>query len=144
MEIDRNDEDIYKNFKNKMSKVVEQDNENNKNKMPATNKLQNLDIFVDTLLNIKVQEILLDLNILEVVRKWLEPLPDNSLPNNKIKKRLLEVLKVLNVEKAHLTESGVGKIVHFYMISPEESKEIKNLAKEIVHKWINKVVKDDD
>lgn len=144
MELDKFDEDVYKTFKLKMLKIVEKDNENNINKMPATNKLLNLNLFIDTLLNLKIQEILLDLNILEVVRRWLEPLPDNSLPNNKIKKGLLEVLKILNVEKSHLTESGIGKIVHFYMISPEETKEIKNLAKEVVHKWINKVIKDED
>ncbi|EOB14733.1 Transcription factor IWS1 [Nosema bombycis CQ1] len=118
----------------------EDDNKSNKSSKPATKKLENLDLFTKTLLNKKNQDILLDDNILGVVRMWLEPLPDKTLPNINIRKRLLEVLKVINVDKNHLLESGIGKIVHFYSLNPKENVEIKRLALEIIQKWTRRVV----
>jgi transcription factor SPN1 len=118
----------------------EDDNKSNKSSKPATKKLENLDLFTKTLLNKKNQDILLDDNILGVVRMWLEPLPDKTLPNISIRKRLLEVLKVINVDKNHLLESGIGKIVHFYSLNPKENVEIKRLALEIIQKWTRRVV----
>ncbi|EOB14725.1 Transcription factor IWS1 [Nosema bombycis CQ1] len=118
----------------------EDDNKSNKSSKPATKKLENLDLFTKTLLNKKNQDILLDDNILGVVRMWLEPLPDKTLPNINIRKRLLEILKVINVDKNHLLESGIGKIVHFYSLNPKENVEIKRLALEIIQKWTRRVV----
>ncbi|KAK6089986.1 hypothetical protein P3W45_001032 [Vairimorpha bombi] len=136
--------DPAKKIKGEMLAAVLQDNINNKNNQPAMNKLENLDLFVNSLLNKDLQENLLHENILEVVRKWLEPLPDKSLPNIKIKKGLLEVLKNISINKSLLLESKVGVIVHFYMINPEESKEIRNMAKEVIYNWLNRVTKDDE
>lgn len=136
--------DPAKKIKGEMLAAVLQDNINNKNNQPAMNKLENLDLFVNSLLNKDLQENLLHENILEVVRKWLEPLPDKSLPNIKIKKGLLEVLKNISINKSLLLESKVGVIVHFYMINPEESKEIRNMDKEVIYNWLNRVTKDDE
>lgn len=131
-------------IKSQLTECVEQDNLNNKNGKPATKKLENIDFFTQTLLNKKYQETLLDENILSVVKMWLEPLPDKSLPNISIRKKLLETLKVLNVDKSHLLESGVGTIIHFYSINPKENLEIKKLALEIIHKWTRRVFKDEE
>lgn len=127
-----------------MLAAVLQDNINNKNSLPALNKLENLELFVSSLQNKDLQGQLLHENILEVVRKWLEPLPDKSLPNIKIKKALLDVLRNLSINKSFLLESKIGFIVHFYMNSPEEPKEIKNMAKDVIYTWLNKVTKEED
>lgn len=131
-------------IKTKLTECVEQDNTNNKNGKPATMKLENIDFFVQTLLNKKYQETLLDEQILSVVKMWLEPLPDKSLPNIIIRKKLLETLKVLNVEKSHLLDSGVGTIIHFYSINPKENLEVKKLALEIIHKWTSRIFKEEE
>ncbi|WUR03083.1 transcription factor IWS1 [Vairimorpha necatrix] len=127
-----------------MLNAVLQDNRNNQNKLPATNKLDKLDLFIKHLLNKDSQERLLNDNILEVVRKWLEPLPDFSLPNIKIKKGILEALRNIYINKDLVLDSKIGVILHFYMINPKENKEIRNMAKEIVYNWLNKIMKEDE
>lgn len=136
--------DSAKKIKLEMLNAVIQDNNNNQKAMSATNKLEKVDIFIKFLLNKDLQERLLNENILEVVRKWLEPLPDKSLPNIKIKKGLLDVLKNIYINKDLISDSKIGEIIHFYMINPEECKEIRGLAKEIIFKWLNKITKDED
>ncbi|KAF5141387.1 transcription factor iws1 [Vairimorpha ceranae] len=135
--------DPARKIKLEMLSAVIQDNKNNEQHLPATNKLEKLDLFVKSLLNKDLQERLLSENILDVVRKWLEPLPDNSLPNIKIKRGLLEVLKNLRINKYLIIDSKIGEIVHFYMKNPKECKEIKNIAKEVVYTWLNKVIKEE-
>jgi hypothetical protein len=43
-----------------------------------------------------MQGIMVDNDALSVMRTWLEPLPDGSLPNMNIRKSILEVLEQVN------------------------------------------------
>lgn len=108
----------------------------NKNKKPALERLKILDEIYKSSTFKPMQETLLDIGILNEIKLWLEPLPDNSLPNTKIKTTMLEILNILPIKRNHLINSdGVGKIVNFYSKNSKESGDIRSLADALVKKW---------
>jgi transcription factor SPN1 len=122
-------------FKKYISNAVSVDNRNNKEKKPATEKLRIIDDVVQKLLYKQTQPYFLDANILEILKLWIEPLPDCSLPNYVIRKNILDVLGVLPVKRRHLLGCGIGKIVYFYSKNKKECPDIRNLARGLVQKW---------
>ncbi|CAD26349.2 hypothetical protein [Encephalitozoon cuniculi GB-M1] len=133
--------EISRSLKKRMQDILKKDNANNLEGRPATGKIENVEEISDILMSKALQESLLDEGILDEIKGWLEPLPDKSMPNIKIRKRLLDVLKTMKIHKEHLVTSGVGKIVYFYSINPKESKEVRASAKALVQKWTNEVFK---
>ncbi|RHZ88168.1 hypothetical protein Glove_26g122 [Diversispora epigaea] len=102
---------------------------------PTTKKLDNLQYVVDELSKPFMLEALMESNILDAIRYWLEPLPDRSLPNITIVEQLMGVLNKFPIITDHLLSSKVGRIVYFYDQSPRISDNIKQLASNIVAKW---------
>ncbi|KAM0677203.1 Transcription factor iws1 [Binucleata daphniae] len=131
--------------KNKMIAFLEQDYESNKNNKPALQRLKHLDELEKQLKNNALQTNLLENGILDVIKQYLEPLPDNTLPNIKIKKIMLEVLAYLPIKRKHIINSnGIGKIVNFYGKNVRESDDIRSMATNLVKKWTYFFVKDED
>ena len=60
--------------------AADEDEEANKFKQPATAKLRLLPRVVSTLQKTHLHQAIMDNNLLEGVKRWLEPLPDRSLP----------------------------------------------------------------
>lgn len=77
----------------------------------------------------------MDNQVLDVIKKWLEPNIRGHLSVPSIRKRLLEILQSLPIETVHLRESGVGKIVMFYYQRKSESLEIRKLAGDLITTW---------
>jgi hypothetical protein len=77
----------------------------------------------------------LDNQVLDVIKKWLEPNIRGHLSVPSIRKRLLEILQSLPIETVHLRESGVGRIVMFYYQRKSESLEIRKLAGDLITTW---------
>jgi len=94
----------------------------------------------DQLFRVPLQDVLLDSGVLSVVREWLEPLPDYSMPVDHIRKALLELLRSLPIETDHLRESRLGHIVMFMAQRPGENPEIQRLAKELVSRWSRPII----
>lgn len=133
-----------KHLQKRMQSILEKDNGNNLAGKPAVEKIQHVDDVSNMLMNRALQECLLDEGILNEIKGWLEPLPDRSMPNPKVKKRLLDALKNMRIRKEHLLSSGVGKIVYFYSINHQETKDIRAMAKQLVQKWTNEVFKQEE
>lgn len=91
----------------------------------------------------ETQESLIKLGILSELKLWLEPLPDNSLPNQKIKRAILDVLSTMKVTKSDLLNSGIGKIVHFYSKNPKEALEIRKKAATLIKKWKGMIIREE-
>lgn len=66
-----------------------------------------------------------------VLRLWLQPAPDGRalLPSPQ-RASLLKVLMVLPVQKSHLRESGIGKLVVAMAAHPEETRDNRELIKQ--------------
>ncbi|CBJ25503.1 conserved unknown protein [Ectocarpus siliculosus] len=81
-------------------------------------------------------DVLLSSQLPTVLRLWLEVAPDGGpfLPPPQ-RASLLKVLMVLPVQKSHLRESGIGKLVVAMAADPGETRDNRELIKQIVRRW---------
>lgn len=73
--------------------------------------------------------------LLPVLRLWLEPAADDRafLPPTQ-RASLLKVLMALPVQKSHLKESGLGKLAVAMAADPEETRDNRELIKQVREK----------
>jgi transcription factor SPN1 len=129
------EEDKIRVLKSAMEQAADKDFEAIKNKQPATNKLAMLPTVEATLSKSNLHELILDNFLLMTLRRWLEPLPDRSLPAYSIQRTILSALQKLPINKEHLAESGIGKIVIFYRNSPRVEQSIRRIADTLWVEW---------
>ncbi|KAL1192361.1 IWS1-like protein 2 [Cardamine amara subsp. amara] len=122
--------------------AVEDDVEQNRQGKPAINKLMKLPLLVETLLKKPLHAEFLDHGVLNLLKNWLEPLPDGSLPNLNIRATVLTILNDLHINldqdcrREQLIKSGrLGKVIMFYSKSDEETTPNKRLANDLLNKW---------
>ncbi|KAF9599206.1 hypothetical protein IFM89_036251 [Coptis chinensis] len=121
--------------------AVEEDGELNRKSMPAVNKLMKLPLLKQLLSKKQYQLEFLDHGVLALLKYWLEPLPDGSLPNIAIRTAILEILSdyPVGLEESHrreeLRKSGIGKVIMFLSKYNEESTGNRRLARNLVYKW---------
>lgn len=127
-------------LKNAMKDAAYDDIECVNNHEPATHKLRLLSRVKKTLLKSNLYDSILDNNMLEAVRIWLEPLPDGSLPSYEIQKTLLSELKKLPIKTIHLRESGLGKVMIFYQKSPIVDPVLKRMAERMISEWTRPIM----
>ncbi|KAK9477808.1 hypothetical protein V1514DRAFT_333044 [Lipomyces japonicus] len=108
--------------------------------VPATHKLAMLAEVRESVQKHAYADAILDNNLLESVRLWLEPLPDGSLPAYAIQSTLFAALETLPIKTAHLRESGVGKVVLFYHKSRRPQLGIKRTADKLVADWSRPII----
>ena len=77
----------------------------------------------------------MDNQVLDVIKKWLEPNIRGHLSLPTIRKRLLQLLQNLPIETVHLRESGIGRIVMFYYQRRGEALEIRKIAGDLITTW---------
>lgn len=126
-----------------MKDLYKKDINSLKQSKPSTQKIDAMDSLYDKIIKKEVQEACIKMGVLDELKIWLEPLPDNSLPNPKIKRAILDLLYNMKLDKGDLLKSGIGKIVHFYSKNNRESKEIRVKAAGIIKKWKNLVLKEE-
>ncbi|KAG4127069.1 hypothetical protein ERO13_D10G196266v2 [Gossypium hirsutum] len=90
----------------------------------------------------KMQQEFLDHGILTLLKSWLDPLPDGSLPNATLRSSILNILtQVMPVDisledgREQLKKSGLGKVIMFLSKSDEETTANRKLAKHLVQNW---------
>lgn len=123
-----------------MEDAAIEDNESIENGQAALAKHKLLSTALEMLNKKHLHEVLLDAGILSAIRLWLEPLPNRILPADRLRKSLLDVLKLMPIETDHLRESGIGRIVMFFARRAQETPEIQRLAKELVARWSRPLV----
>ncbi|CEP60336.1 transcription factor SPN1 LALA0_S01e08416g [Lachancea lanzarotensis] len=106
----------------------------------ATEKVRLLPKVVSTLSKAHLADTILDNNLLQSVRIWLEPLPDGSLPSFEIQKSLFAALETLPIKTDHLKESGLGKVVIFYTKSKRVEAKLARLADRLVAEWTRPII----
>jgi hypothetical protein len=119
----------------RMEQAAEADIQANKEKNPATHKTKMLPEVVATLNKAHVTEKFVAQDGLTCLKKWLDPLPDGSLPNLNVREHILAILFKLPVHTDHLRESGIGKVVMFLWKSNHETPQNKKLCNQIIEKW---------
>ncbi|ETI47791.1 hypothetical protein F441_08040 [Phytophthora nicotianae CJ01A1] len=102
---------------------------------PALEKIKFVDNALHILRKIQFQPMLLDFDLLTIVKKWIQPLDDGTLPNVGLRTKMLEMVSKMPVFKEHLKRSGLGKVVMMLMKHPQETLENKELCRSLVERW---------
>ncbi|SCV03000.1 LAMI_0H04676g1_1 [Lachancea mirantina] len=114
--------------------------ENASEKGIAMEKVKLLPKVVGVLSKANLADTILDNNLLQSVRIWLEPLPDGSLPSFEIQKSLFATLESLPIKTEHLKESGLGKVVIFYTKSKRVEPKLARLADRLIAEWTRPII----
>ncbi|SNX85207.1 related to SPN1 - Spt6-interacting putative elongation factor [Melanopsichium pennsylvanicum] len=128
-------------LRREMVAAADDDEEANRLKKPATNKLKLLPRVVATLQKNHLQQSILDNNLLEGVKRWLEPLPDKSLPALNIQHQFFQILERMTIDTISLKMSGLGKVVVFYSMCSRVEAKIKRSAEHLIEIWSRPVLK---
>lgn len=128
-------------LRREMVTAADDDEEANRLKKPATNKLKLLPKVVATLQKNHLQQSILDNNLLEGVKRWLEPLPDKSLPALNIQHQFFQILERMTIDTISLKMSGLGKVVVFYSLCTRVEPKIKRSAEHLIEIWSRPVLK---
>ncbi|XP_057976853.1 protein IWS1 homolog 1 [Malania oleifera] len=121
--------------------TAEEDAELNRQSKPAINKLKKLPLLTEVLSKKQLQQEFIDHGVLTLLKNWLEPLPDGSLPNINIRAAILKILTDFPIDleqfdrREQLKKSGLGKVIMFLSKSDEETTSNRKLAKDLVDKW---------
>ncbi|XP_076910986.1 protein IWS1 homolog 1-like [Bidens hawaiensis] len=132
---------LVENVMAELEVVAEEDAELNRKSQPAINKLRKLPLLTEVLSKKQLQLEFLDHGVLTLLKNWLEPLPDGSLPNINIRAAILKVLTEFPIDldqydrREQLKKSGLGKVIMFLSKSDEETTSNRKLAKDLVDKW---------
>lgn len=125
-----------------MNAAADEDVRANNDKLPATAKLRLLPEAMETLRKASLAQSMIDNNLLEGVKRWLEPLPDRSLPALNIQREFFSIIRKMEfIDSAVLKESGLGRIVLFYIKCKRVTPDIKRIANELVSTWSRPIIK---
>ncbi|KAK4800911.1 hypothetical protein SAY86_021398 [Trapa natans] len=132
---------LVENIMAELEVTAEEDADLNRQGKPAINKLKKLPLLQEVLSKKQLQQEFLDHGVLTLLRNWLEPLPDGSLPNINIRAAILKILYDFPIDleqydrREQLKKSGLGKVIMFLSKSDEETTSNRKLAKDLVDKW---------
>lgn len=143
-DLERMQDDKIDLLKTKMIEAANLDVEKNLQGQIATEKLKLLKEVMDTMLKADLAILILDNNLLEAVRLWLEPLPDASMPAYQIQKELLHALATLPIKTDHLVASGIGKVLVFYQKSSRTEANLKKIVDRLIGDWTRPILNKSD
>lgn len=133
-------------MRRRMAEAAQADTQARDDGKPAMHKLKLLPEVVALLNRNTLQNALVDpdINLLESVRFFLEPLNDGSLPAYNIQRELFACLAKLPISKDALVASGIGKVTHFYTRSTKAEPLIRRQAEKLVGEWTRPILKRTD
>ncbi|KAL1739377.1 hypothetical protein HDZ31DRAFT_85921 [Schizophyllum fasciatum] len=136
-------DDEVARLRESMREAVEEDKVSSKAGLPAVAKLRLLPTAMDTLRKASLAQSIVDNNLLQQVREWLEPHhPDPSLPALNIQRELFTTLRKMDfIDASVLKESGLGKVVVFYTRCKRVTPEIQRIAGELYTLWARPIMK---
>jgi len=139
--LDRFADEEVSRLRDAMIQVAEDDVVSNRARLPATAKLRMLPQVMDILQKQGYAQSIIDNNLLEGVRRWLEPLPDKSLPALNIQHAFFDVMGKMFIDTNTLKESGLGRIVLFYTKCKRVTFDIQRQAVQLVSVWSRPIIK---
>ncbi|KAJ7158630.1 transcription factor iws1 [Mycena filopes] len=135
-------DDEVARLRESMNLAAEEDMKSNEAKLPAVAKLKMLPEAMETLRKASLAQSMIDNNLLEAVKRWLEPLPDRSLPSLNIQREFFPLIRKMEfIDGAVLKESGLGRIVLFYTKCKRVTPDIRRTANELVSTWSRPIIK---
>lgn len=143
-DLERMQDDKIDFLKDQMIRAANSDVEKNSQGQIATEKLKLLKEVTDILSRADLAISILDNNLLEAVRLWLEPLPDASMPAYQIQKELISSLESLPIKTDHLVASGIGKVLVYYQRSKRTEPALKKIVDRLIGDWTRPILNKSD
>eukprot|EP00804_Cyclotella_cryptica_P014246 CCRYP_005646-RB/>CCRYP_005646-RB protein AED:0.04 eAED:0.14 QI:0/0/0/1/0/0.33/3/0/526 len=126
-------------FLKEMDAAADADDQSIANRKPATKKLGMLPKVLETLAKKDMQRPLLDLDLLSVAKRWVQPLPSGSLGNVTLRKAIFEAIAMMTgengVNSGDLKRSGFGKVTMALYMHKSETPAMKRLLKSLIDQW---------
>jgi len=128
-------------FLRKMDGAADADDESIAAKKPALKKLGMLSEVMEMLAQKDMQRVLLDLDLLMVCKRWVQPLPPDgkTLGNLTVRRRIIEALSNMTGENGinsqDLKRSGFGKVVMALFKHKSETPDMKKMLKAMIEQW---------
>ncbi|KAE8337854.1 hypothetical protein BDV24DRAFT_94430 [Aspergillus arachidicola] len=133
-------------MRKRMTHAAQMDAVSRREGKPAMHKLKMLPEVVSLLNRNQYVNSLVDpeINLLEAVKFFLEPLDDGSLPAYNIQRDLMTSLAKLPINKEALVASGIGKVIVFYTRSKRPEAGIKRMAERLLAEWTRPILQRSD
>eukprot|EP01097_Dermamoeba_algensis_P002546 TRINITY_DN2014_c0_g1_i2.p1 TRINITY_DN2014_c0_g1~~TRINITY_DN2014_c0_g1_i2.p1 ORF type:complete len:287 (-),score=65.03 TRINITY_DN2014_c0_g1_i2:263-1123(-) len=125
----------------KMTTAFKADSDSLEKNQPALKRVKILPEVISALSKVPYQSAFIEKNILVVLKTWLDPMPDGSLPNFNIREAILNVLHKLPIDVDHLKSSGIGKTVMQLSKNPNETHANKKMAESLIQNWSRQLFK---
>lgn len=128
-------------FLQRMDVAADMDEESISAKKPALKKLGMLSEVMEMLAQKDMQRVLLDLDLLMVCKRWIQPLPPDgkTLGNVTVRRRIIESLSNMTgesgINSTDLKRSGFGKVVMALYKHKSETPELKKMLKTMIEQW---------
>uniref|UniRef100_A0A182MXQ8 TFIIS N-terminal domain-containing protein n=1 Tax=Anopheles dirus TaxID=7168 RepID=A0A182MXQ8_9DIPT len=124
----------------RMRKAARHDDASRRKGKQAIQKMVQLKSFSAELCKTFQHRELLDQGVLTVIARWLAPTADNRLCPLEIRQTLLKsLLDMPSIDRCHLRESGVAKVLLKLRAHPEETCANKRRATELIDRWARMV-----
>ncbi|KAI5285350.1 Transcription factor iws1 [Ascosphaera aggregata] len=133
-------------MRRRMTDAARLDSEAKKAGKPVFHKVKMLEDVVNLLNKTQYVNSLVDpeINLLEAVKFFLEPLDDGSLPAYEIRSKLMACLQKLPMNKEALIASGIGKVILLYTKSKYVEEHIKRQAEKLLADWTRLILQRSD
>lgn len=132
-------EEEAKPFLARMEQAADEDEEAITQRRPALKKLAMLHEVCETLARRDMVRPLLDLDVLAICKRWIQPLPNGNLGNVTVRNRLLQAISLMTGENgitAHdLKRSEFGKVVMSLYMHKDETPAMKLQLKGLIDQW---------
>ena len=132
-------EEEAKHFIHQMELAADEDETAIAERRPATKKLSILNEVCDMLKRRDMQRLLLDLQLLKVCKRWIQPLRTGTLGNITVRQRLLDAISKMTGETGinlnDLKQSEFGKVIMILFKHRSETPAMKRQLKELVDNW---------
>mmetsp|Transcript_41065 Transcript_41065/g.57752 ORF Transcript_41065/g.57752 Transcript_41065/m.57752 type:complete len:499 (+) Transcript_41065:52-1548(+) len=132
-------EDDARSFIARMESAADDDLQAVKARRPATKKLSMLGQVTDMFTRRDMTRHLLDLDVLAVAKRWIQPLPNGSLGNVTVRQSLIRSIANMGGENGitsgDLKRSGIGQTIMVLYKHKSETPAMKRELKNLIEQW---------
>ncbi|EQC35780.1 hypothetical protein SDRG_06539 [Saprolegnia diclina VS20] len=132
-------ENITQELLYRMDKACSDDMQAMDEHRPALEKLKFVDNALTMMRKVQLQPMLLDFDLLGIIKKWIQPLENGALPSLSLRSKMLDMCQRMPIYKEHLKRSGFGKVVMSLWKHPDETPENKELCRLMIDRWSRSV-----
>jgi len=129
------DDRVIQELIEKMDTAYREDKDANRSKQPALSKLKLLPEVLPIFHKQHTRDSYFEAGFLKQCKNWLNPLPDGTLPNLKIREGILKSLEKLDLTEDLLRASGIGRAVMTLSKHKSETLPNQKICTGLISKW---------